>query len=121
MASSAHVDVSRDKLDESPNMVLSPALIRLRNDWLGRSDLLGLGSPNSDEGDDELGRNEDISACLPTAPLFFNGPRMMFDVLYLMHDSMIHDSRKIKQKLNLKPHYIRTYGRGGFNFNFLKS
>ena len=49
-------------------MVLSPALIRLRNDWLGRSDLLGLGSPNSDEGDDELGRNEDISACLPTAP-----------------------------------------------------
>ena len=43
MASSAHVDVSRDKSDESPNMALSPALIRLRNDWLGRSDLLGLG------------------------------------------------------------------------------
>ena len=66
MASSAHVDVSRDKSDESrlctANMALSPAHSGTRNDWLG------LGSPNSDEGDDELDRNEDLSARLPAAP-----------------------------------------------------
>ena len=66
MASSAHVDVSRDKSDESrlctANMALSPAHSGTHNDWLG------LGSPNSDEGDDELDRNEHLSAHLPAAP-----------------------------------------------------
>ena len=43
---------------------------------------------------------------------------MMFDVLYLMYDSMIHDSQKIKQKLNLKPPYLRTYGGGELTLIF---
>ena len=66
MASSAHVDILRDKSDKSrlciANMALSPAHSGTRIDWLG------LGSPNSDEGDDELDRNEDLSARLPAAP-----------------------------------------------------
>ena len=46
---------------------------------------------------------------------------MMFDVLYLMYDSMIHDLQKMKQKLNLKPPYLRALHTGGFHFDFLKS